>query len=245
MEIHGNTIITVALLDSFGRRYYDVPHGTRIYAWGTKRFRNRFFGREEGGGGWTEQQRVRIGSSRSDSCCVYYMWWPDVFFYENGLWLPMAWSWSIPFMLLASLHAWLFGPHLLESFLKCTKANIEFTKVIQDHQGGSGWLFQGWRTSHSSTIVDPDNFAMMFFVWRKTCAQSDASKHSIPWYFSGKDCPEEISWKAHLGWSESTAGIVSKWRIMKNFSNWGHCQAVFHYPSPFEDCLPPCKDCQT
>lgn len=86
-------------------------------------------------------------------------------------------------------------------------------KGWQDHQGGSGWLFQGWRTSHSSTIVDPDDFAMMFFVWRKTCAQSDASKHSIPWYFSGKDCPEEISWKAHLGWS--TAGIVSKWRIIR------------------------------
>ena len=39
------------------------------------------------------------------------------------------------------------------------------------------------------------------------------SKHSIPWYFSGKDCPEEISWKAHLG--SSTAGIVSKWRIIR------------------------------
>lgn len=88
----------------------------------------------------------------------------------------MAWSWSIFFMVLASLHAWLFGPRLLESFLKCTKANIEFAKVIQDHQGGSGWLFHGWRTSHSSTIADPDNFAMMFFVWRKTCAQSDANE---------------------------------------------------------------------
>ena len=49
MEIHGNTIIQVALLESFGRRYYDVPHGTRIYAWGTKRFRNRFFGGDKGG----------------------------------------------------------------------------------------------------------------------------------------------------------------------------------------------------
>ena len=69
-----------------------------------------------------------------------------------------------------------WASHLLESFLKCTKANIKLTKVIQDHQGGSGWLFHGWRTSHSSTIVDPDNFAMMFFVWRKTCAQSDANE---------------------------------------------------------------------
>ena len=43
---------------------------------------------------------------------------------------------------------WLLGTHLLESFLKCTKANIELTKVIQDHQGGSDGCFRDGTICH-------------------------------------------------------------------------------------------------
>ena len=62
----------------------------------------------------------------------------------------MAWSWSMFFIVLTSrqmIISFLGLTHLLESFLKYTKdmtnlENIELTKVIKGHQGGSGWLFQ-------------------------------------------------------------------------------------------------------
>ena len=144
MEIHGNTIIQVALLESFGRRYYDVPHGTRIYAWGTKGFVSSlevfWWGQ---GGGWTEQERVRIGSSRSDSCCVIIG--DDLMcFFKNGLWLriPRSWSifsWSLP------VSKWLASWDSLIGILpEMYQSKHRTYKGYTRSPGWFRWLFRGW-----------------------------------------------------------------------------------------------------